>query len=120
MAAFLVPVVRRDAQLGDQMHLLRANLELDHQAARRDDGRVERLVHVGLGRRDVVLEPLVHRGEEVVDHAEDPVAVGVVLRQNPHAEKIEDLLEEAALRLHLPVYGIEVLGPADHVGLDPE
>jgi len=41
--------VRRDALLGDAVHLLRADLHLHAVGARPDDRRVQRLVKVGLG-----------------------------------------------------------------------
>jgi hypothetical protein len=62
----------------------------------------------------------VDRREEVVHDAEHPVAVGLVAGQHANAQEIEDLLEGAALRAHLPIDRIEVLGPPDHLRLDPE
>ncbi len=44
--ALLVLPVRRDAALGDPVHLVGADLDLDPLATRADDRRVERLVHV--------------------------------------------------------------------------
>ena len=52
----LVLPVRGDAALGDAVHVVRADLDLDALAPGPDDRRVERLVHVRLRQRDVVLE----------------------------------------------------------------
>ena len=74
--ALLVLPVRGDALLGDPVHLVGADLDLDALAPRTDDRRVERLVHVGLGQRDVVLEAPRHRRPLRVHDAERRVAVG--------------------------------------------
>ncbi len=74
-AALLVLPVRRDAALGDQVHLARADLDLEGLARFAHDRRVQRLVEVGLGHRDVVLDPPGHGPPELVDHAERLVAV---------------------------------------------
>ena len=52
----LVGPMRRDSFLGHPMHFAGTNLHFHPLPARPDHGRVERLVHVGLGQRDVVLE----------------------------------------------------------------
>src|SRR5262249_12831989 len=57
----LVKRMRRHAILGYAVHLLGADLQLDALVARADDGGVDRLVVVLLGRRDVVLEAARHR-----------------------------------------------------------
>jgi hypothetical protein len=103
--------VRGDALLGDAVHLVRADLHLDALAARADDRRVERLVHVRLGERDVVLEapgtgvhsewttprPRSSRDDSTTDAERDDVV---------------HLLEVALLRLHLAPDRVEVLRAA--------
>ena len=65
----LVFPVRRDAVFRRLVHFPRADLHLERNALRADDGRVERLVHVGLRSRDIVLEPAGNGVKEVVDVA---------------------------------------------------
>src|SRR5438445_13762215 len=68
--------VRRDAVLGRVVHLAGADLDLVRLAGRAEHGRVERLVPVGLGARDVVLDALLERRPLVVDDPEHVVALG--------------------------------------------
>ena len=75
LAAFFVAPVRRDAVLARAVHLERADLDLERIAARPDDRRVQRLVHVGLGHRDVVFEAARERLPDRVHDAERAVAV---------------------------------------------
>ena len=74
--AALVAPVRGDARLGDAVHLVGADLHLHALAVRADHGGVQRLVHVGLGQRDVVLEAPGHRLPVGVHDAERLVALG--------------------------------------------
>ncbi len=57
----LVLPVRGDAVLGAAVHVPGADLQLDRLALGADHRGVQRLVHVELGHRDVVLEPARHR-----------------------------------------------------------
>jgi len=74
----LVEPVRGHAGLGDVMHVLGADLELHRRAVRPDQRRVQRLVAVDLGDRDVVLELARNRLEQLVQRAEREVALGRV------------------------------------------
>ena len=65
----LVFPVCRDAVFRRLVHFPRADLPLKRNALRADDGRVERLVHVGLRGRDIVLKPARNGVKEVVDVA---------------------------------------------------
>ena len=96
LAALLVDVVRRDAALGGAVHLARADLDLDHLAGVGQHGGVERLVEVALRRRDVVLEAVGHRREQVVHDAERAVAVVARVRDDAQPEQIVDGFEVAS------------------------
>ena len=65
----LVFPVCRDAVFRRLVHFPRADLHFKGNALRADDGRVERLVHVGLRGRDIVLKPARNGVKEVVDVA---------------------------------------------------
>ncbi len=114
----LVLPVRRHAQLGPTVHQVRADLDLDRLAARADHRRVQRLVHVELGHRDVVLEPPRHRVPPGVQGAEDGVAVADALDQDAHGHQVVDVGEVAAPHHHLLVDGVVVLRPPGDGRLD--
>ena len=85
---FLVEPVRRDAFLGDAVHLPRADLDLHRITLGPDDRRVERLVHVHLGHRDEVFEASGHGFPERVDHAERTVTVAHGAGDHAHGGEI--------------------------------
>ena len=103
--ALLVLPVGGDAVLGGVVHLPGADLHLEGDALPADDGGVEGLVAVGLGGGDIVLEPAQHGVEQVVDDAQDIVALGHVVDDDPEGIEVEDLVHGLVL-LHL-------LPPAD-------
>ena len=111
-AAFLVLPVRRDALLGDPVHLLGADLHLERQAALADDRRVQRLVAVRPRHRDEVLEPSRHRRPHLVDDAEHRVAVLDAARDHAQREEVVDLIERDLLPLELLVDRPEALDAA--------
>ena len=114
----LVLPVRGDAVLGPAVHRVGADLDLDRLATGADDRRVQRLVHVELRHRDVVLEPPRHRVPPGVQRPQRRVAVAHRLDEHPHRDEVVDLLEVAAAHDHLLVDGVVVLGPAGDRGLD--
>ena len=109
-----------DPVLGELVHLLGPDLDLQRLALGADHGRVQRLVHVGLRHRDEVLEAPGQRLPERVDDADRAVAVLDRADDHPHRGEVEDLVELAALLGHLRVDRVEVLGAAGDLGLDPD
>ena len=97
---------------------MRADLDLDRLAPGADDRRVQRLVHVELRHRDVVLEAPRHRVPPGVQRPERGVAVAHRLHEHAHRDEVVDLLEVAAPDDHLLVDGVVVLGPAGDGRLD--
>ena len=114
-ALFVLPV-RGDAVFGDLVHLFGANLDLERDAVRTDDGGVERLVHVRLGRADIVLETAQNGTVKVVDDAEHVVAVGHGVDDDAEREEVEHLVHRLILRVHLAVDAVGVL----HAAVDLE
>ena len=104
--------MRGDAVLGGLVHLDGSNLNLDGPTVGTDHRGVQRLVEVGLGRSDVVLEAPRQRVPERVDRAESRVAVGHALRDHAEGDEVVDVRELPALANHLLVDGPEVLGAA--------
>ena len=71
---FLVFPVSRDAELGDLVHRLGADLDLE-RIPLRHDGRMQGLIAVGLRHGNIVLEPSRDRLPHRVDDAEHAIAV---------------------------------------------
>ena len=108
--------MRGDAVFGDLVHLLGADLDLERDAVRTDDGGVERLVHVWLGRADIVLETTQNGTVKVVDDAEHVVAVGHGVDDDAEREEVEHLVHRLILRVHLAVDAVGML----HAAVDLE
>ena len=110
--AFLVAPVRGDARLGDLVHMVGSDLNLERLGVGTDDRGVQALVHVRLGHGDVVVELPGYRTPEGVDDTEGGVTVLDVADQQPDGVQVVDLVELGALALHLLVDRVQVLGPA--------
>ena len=105
----LVAPVRRDAGLGDPVHLVRPDLDLHALAEGADHGGVQRLVHVRLRHGDVVPEAAGHRLPVLVHDAERLVALARRVDEQAERDQVVDLVVEQVLRLHLLVDRVEVL-----------
>ena len=114
----LVHPVRRDSGLRDLVHFLGTDLDLDGRTERSEQRRVQGLVAVGLGDRDVVLEPLGHGFVQTVHQAENTVAVVGPLDDDAEPVYVEHLLEREMLVKHLSIQAVEVLLPALQASLD--
>jgi hypothetical protein len=111
-ALLLVAPVGGDAVLRDGVHVVGADLDLEGVALGPDHGGVEGLVGVGLGDREVVLEPSRHRRPAVVDQSEGGVAVGHRRDDDAEGQEVEDVGDVDALPLELGVDRVQVLDPA--------
>ncbi len=100
------------------MHLPGPDLDLKGDALGADDRGVQGLVHIGLGGGDIVLEAAGHQVEQVVDVAQDVVAVGDGIHDDPEGIDVIQLLHGLALGLHLAVDGVDVLDAAVGGGVD--
>src|SRR6185312_2978828 len=120
VAVLLVAEVRGDAVFRAPVHLARADLELDRAALGPDHRRVQRLVEVELGHRDVVLEATLHRPPERVNRTQRAVAILDRVDDDAHADEVVDLVELLAAYDHLLVDRPVVLRPAAYVGPDLE
>ena len=107
VGAFVKPV-RGDAGLGNLVHFGGADLDLDRAAEGTEQGGVQRLVAVGLGNCDVVLELAGNRFVQTVQQAECDVAGHVVVDDDAEAEHVVHLRERQVLFAHLAVYGVQV------------
>ena len=116
--ALLVLPVGRDAVFRRLVHLPGADLHLERNALLTDDGRVQALVHIGLWRGDIVLEAAGDQIEQVVDVAEDVIAVRDGINDDAERIHIVELVDRLVLGLHLAVNGIDVLDAAVDGAMD--
>ena len=114
----LVAPVRGDAELGVPVHLAGPDLDLERPVVLGGDHRVQRLVAVGLGPRNVVVELARDRRPDLVDDAEHRVALLHVVDQHAEGPQVLDLGEGQPLGPHLVVDAVDVLGPASDLGGD--
>src|SRR5262249_49537744 len=94
-AVFVLPM-RRDAFLGNLMHLSCSNLHFEGLTAGYY-GSVQRLIHIRPGHRNKIFDPAGDRAPGVVDDAECGVTVLDVVSNNSKGEKIVDLVDRDAL-----------------------
>ena len=114
----LVLPVRGDAELGGAVHRLRADLHLDVLALGPHHRRVQRLVEVELGHRDVVLEAPRDGTPDRVQRAQRRVAVLDRLDEHADPDEVEDVVELPVAVDHLLVDGPVVLRAAGDLGAD--
>ena len=107
--ALLVFPVGSDAVFCRLVHIPGTNLNLKGDALRSDNGGVQRLIHIGLGGGNIVLEPPGHQIEQVVDMPKHIVAVGNGVDDDPERIDVVQLIHGLVLSHHLPVDGINVL-----------
>ena len=98
LAALLVLPVRRDAFLGDAVHLLGADLHLEGLPVRTHHRGVQRLVEVGPRDGDEVLDAPGNRAPLVVDHAQRGVAVLHRVGDDAQRHQVVDLVERIFCR----------------------
>ena len=114
---FVLPVCR-DAQFGDLVHLLRADLHLHGPPVSTHHRGVQAAVHVVLGIGDVVVKLAGDGTPQAVHHAQRRVTLGFALDDDAEAVDVVDLLEVHILALHLLPDAEDVFRPPAHLGLD--
>ena len=96
------------------MHFPGADLHLERHAVLAEHGRVQGLVHIRLGVRDIVLEPSGHGAEHVVDNAQTVVAVDDRIYDDADGKDVIDLVEVFVLHIHFAVYAVHAFyAPVD-------
>ncbi len=112
--AFLVFPVRRDAFLGDAVHLFGADLNFEVLAFGADHRSVQRLIKIRPRDRNEILDPAGHRRPFVVDHAQRAVAVLHRVGDDADGEQIVDLVERDLLPFELLIDGVGALHAGFH------
>ena len=110
--ALLVLPVGCHAVFVDGVHVIGADLHLEGNALLPDDGGVERLVHIGLGCGNIILEPAQNGLVDIVDHTQDVIAVLHRVHQHTEGEQVVQLLHGLLLEVHFPIDAVGVLHPA--------
>ena len=100
-----------DAEFRHTVHLNGADLHLN-RAVTSDHCGVQRLVAVGLGQTDVVLETTGNWTEGVMHHGQGPVTGLDTRRDDPQRGHVVDLVERLLLALHLAPDAEQVLRTA--------
>ncbi len=118
LVALLVAPVRRDSELRRPVHFVRPDLNLVKTPTGSEDRRVQRAVHVRLGRGDVIVEALGQRRPLVVDHSQSMVAVFDALHLYPDRHQVVDVFVRLTPLHDLVVNRPEVLRPALHLAGD--
>ena len=117
-AGLLILPVRCDTELCRTVHLEGTDLDLERYTVGADDRRMQRLVHVRLRHRDVVLEAARNRSVHLMDYAERRIAVPHRFHDDTDRKQIIDLVDGLILVHHLTVDGEEVLHTAADLGID--
>ena len=87
----LVAPMGRDALFGDPVHRFSADLHLDAHALWPHHRGVERAIVIALGCRDIVLEPLGNRRPSPMDDAKRPIAIILIINNDPEGIDVRQL-----------------------------
>ena len=101
--------MRRHTVFGHFMHFFGADLDFKRNALAADDGRMQRLIAVGLGCGDIILKPPRDRLIEVVDIAEHIVAIGHGINNHTHGADVVNFIDGLVLGIHLAVNRVNML-----------
>ena len=120
LGALLVLPVSSDAHLGDMVHFIRPDLDLQRFPLNADYGRVQGLIHVGFRYGDKILEPVGNRLPQGVDHSQRSIAFLERIDQDPYRRQIVNLTELFMISLHFAENAVKVLRPAVDLRLDAD
>ena len=104
--------MRRDAVFSGMVHFPCTDLHLKGNTLLADNRRMERLVHIRLGRGNIVLEAVRERLENIVYNAEHIVAVVHGIDDDAHREDVENLLDGFSLHIGFTVNAVDTLDPS--------
>ncbi len=108
----------RNAVLRRLVHLKSTDLDLKRLPVAADQRGMQRLVHIGLGHGDIVLEPPGNGRIPFMDHSQRRIAVLHRFHNNPHRKQIINLVQGFVLVFHLFIDAEKMFDPAVHLGAD--
>ena len=117
-AGLLILPVRCDTELCRTVHLEGTDLDLERYTVGADDRRMQRLVHVRLRHRDVILEAARNRSVHLMNYTERRITVPHRLHDDTDRKQIIDLIDGLILVHHLTIDGEEVLHTTADLGID--
>ena len=103
--------MRGHAVFGMFVHRLRANLHLDRAAIHITHHRVQRLVTIGFGLGNVVVEFLLDGCKVFVHPTQHLVAIGHALHHHAQGTNIEYTVKSERLAAHFSHDAVDVFGP---------
>src|SRR5450830_1199338 len=112
VAAGFVQPVGGDPVVGHFFHFPRADLDLDRHPVHTEQRGMQRLIAVGLGNGDVVLEAAWQGFVQIMYSAQHAVAGIDLVDDDPERIHVHDLVKGPALAAHLLVDAVDVLLPA--------
>ena len=118
IGVFLILPVGCYTILSTPVHLVSADLQLDRLAARPQHRGVQRLVHVVLGHRDVVLKPTRKRVPSHVHDTEGCVTIAWSVDKDAQTSEVVDVREIPAPYHHLLIDRVVMLRSSVDDGLD--
>ena len=99
--AFFVFPVGSDTVFTGTMHFPCSDLHFEHLTMRTDQGVMQRLIHVGLGHSDIVLETPGHRGIHGMHDTQNRITVLYIIHQRTDGKQVIDLIHGLVLVDHL-------------------
>ena len=101
----------RNPILSDLMHFLGPNLKLNRTFGS-INGRMNRLVTIGLAVGNIILEPPRHRPPKLMNVAQHGINITLSIQDAANGNQIINLIKTLLLVLHLAIDRVDMLGPA--------
>ena len=100
------------------MHIEGSDLDLKRLPVRSDQSRMQGLVHILLGHRDIIFETPGNRFVHLMDQSKCRITILYSVHNNTHCKEIVDLIEGLFLVNHLFVNAEKMLHTAVHLAVD--
>ena len=98
------------------MHILGAHLDLEGTAIVGYNHRMQRLITIGFGTRNVVIKFFRNRCPDVMHDTEHRIAALDVIHDDPKCTHVVQSRKIERLTLHLAPDTVDMLRPAEHFG----
>ena len=118
VGGFFIFPVGGDTVFRHTMHFISSDLNLEGLPGASNQRRVQRLIHVCLGHRNIILETPRNRLVHLVDHAQRRITVLNRIYDNPDSKQVINLVDGLMLILHLFVNAEEMLDTTVNLSFD--